>query len=328
MMTTMYRTLAAVPLVAALGLTLAPSPCFAQDDASTRQAASNRFNRGIELYEEGDFSAALVEFNRAYDLSPNYRVLYNIALAQYQLGDYAGALESLERYLEDGGSEIGAEKRASVQKELAKMRDRVGTITIVVPEEGASITVDGRDLGTTPLGGPVRVSIGRREIVVSKDGRRVTKRVEVATGDDLRVELDLPEATDAPVPTPTPDPKGTEPDPNYVPAGVLWGFAGAGAIASVVTGVLALGASSDLEELRTTFGTTQAEREDQQATVTRLGVVTDVLWVTSAVLGVMALTFTIVPPDRSGGESEEESAGLDALDLRVGPTGVTLQGSF
>lgn len=324
---TLHRCFAGLATVLLLGVVVPPAPAFAQADTSSRQNAGKRFNRGIELYEEGDYAAALVEFRRAYDLSPNYRVLYNVALAQYQLGDYAGALATLEQYLEEGGTEIEADKRATVEKELKRMQGRVGTIDVEVDEEGAVVTVDGEEVGTTPLDGPVRVSIGSREVAVRKGDRRVSKRIDVAGGDALELELILPMPKDdgaTPSPAPSGDAKAS--GASYATAGVLWAFAGAGAIATVVTGTLALGASSDLEDLRGQLGSTQADREDKQSEVARLGVVTDVLWVTSAVLGVMALTFTIAPP--GGDDDGDTETALDSLDLRAGPGGVSLQGTF
>ncbi|MBV9946426.1 MAG: tetratricopeptide repeat protein, partial [Myxococcales bacterium] len=48
--------------------------------AQASEDASVHFKRGLQLFDEGDYTLALVEFNRAYQLAPNYRALYNIAL--------------------------------------------------------------------------------------------------------------------------------------------------------------------------------------------------------------------------------------------------------
>jgi len=57
--------------------------------------AGKHFQRGVTLYNETDYRAALVEFRRAYDLAPNAAVLYNIGETEYQLRDYASALITL-----------------------------------------------------------------------------------------------------------------------------------------------------------------------------------------------------------------------------------------
>src|SRR5690606_15305964 len=48
-------------------------PSHAQE--ATQAAAAEHFERGIELYREGSLDAALVEFERAYESVPDYRVL-------------------------------------------------------------------------------------------------------------------------------------------------------------------------------------------------------------------------------------------------------------
>ena len=63
--------------------------------------AKSRFDRGLELYNEGEYPLALIEFTRAYELVPNYRVLYNIGQVGIQLGQYANARRALEEALQD-----------------------------------------------------------------------------------------------------------------------------------------------------------------------------------------------------------------------------------
>ena len=42
------------------------------------EEAKQRLKRGMELYDENNFRASLVELQRAYELAPSYRLLYNI----------------------------------------------------------------------------------------------------------------------------------------------------------------------------------------------------------------------------------------------------------
>ena len=46
--------------------------------ASKSDEASQHFRSGVAFYKDHDFAAALVEFKRAYELVPNYGVLYNL----------------------------------------------------------------------------------------------------------------------------------------------------------------------------------------------------------------------------------------------------------
>jgi hypothetical protein len=65
---------------------------------SPEQVSSARvhFLRGVESYKEGAFDIAVVEFTRAYEIAPNFRVLYNIAQSQAERHDYAAALSQYD----------------------------------------------------------------------------------------------------------------------------------------------------------------------------------------------------------------------------------------
>ena len=81
----------------------APEQKAAPAESAKLDDAQRRFQRGIELYKESDFDAALVEFKRAYELVPSYKILYNLGQVSYQRHDYASALRYFRQYLEEGG---------------------------------------------------------------------------------------------------------------------------------------------------------------------------------------------------------------------------------
>jgi len=68
----------ALALLSAL-LVLAPS-ASAQQAPPTQSSAETKlhFQRAVKLYSEEDYRGALVEFKRAYELSNNYVILYNL----------------------------------------------------------------------------------------------------------------------------------------------------------------------------------------------------------------------------------------------------------
>src|SRR5664279_2435322 len=82
----------------------------AEESDSTRAAV--RFQRAVELYREGSYEGALAEFSKAYQISPSYLVLYNIAQTQYALHDFVGSYKSLMQYLAEGGGGIPGARRA------------------------------------------------------------------------------------------------------------------------------------------------------------------------------------------------------------------------
>src|SRR5688572_12727466 len=72
-----------------------PSPSPVQLEEGRRH-----FAQGVTLYEEGNFPAALVEFQAAYDTAPAPVILYNIGFTYKALYRYVEAIDALGRYLE------------------------------------------------------------------------------------------------------------------------------------------------------------------------------------------------------------------------------------
>ncbi|HEY5375391.1 MAG TPA: tetratricopeptide repeat protein, partial [Polyangiaceae bacterium] len=124
------RALALTPLLIGSLVTV---PASADVPASTAPPASEdvtlqareHFGQATKLYKDGDFDAALVQFERAYELKPNYKVLYNIGQTYFQLREYVEARDSMTRYVKDGGDQIDAERLAAVNKDLADLERRL-----------------------------------------------------------------------------------------------------------------------------------------------------------------------------------------------------------
>lgn len=157
------------------------------------QEAKDHFERGVELYESGDVEAAQVEFLRAYQVSPNYRLLYNIAQSAAMLRDYVTARHSFLQYLEDGGSEITLERRAYVQEELERLNGYLAYIKVRVNVPQAEVKIDGRTPDPRSKGPEgILVSSGRRTIQVQRQGFEPWETViDVAGEDSIVLDVDL-----------------------------------------------------------------------------------------------------------------------------------------
>jgi tetratricopeptide (TPR) repeat protein len=165
---------------------------------AARREASVHFRMGVSLYEEGDFQGALAEFERANQAAPSPVVLYNVAQTYLALRDYVAASDALTRYLELGGSRLPATRRAEVAQQLDMLSMRIGRIRIVCNVDDATITVDGTPRGRTPLDSPLRVSLGRHQVVVRAAMREPDERtVTVAGNSEVIVDVDLPAAPSA-----------------------------------------------------------------------------------------------------------------------------------
>jgi hypothetical protein len=164
------------------------------------QEASKRFQQGVELYEDGDWRAALIEFERAYAVAPNFRVLYNIAQCHYQLHDYPAALDAFRKYLADGQALVPPEQRAKTESDIESLKGRVASLRLSASVDGAEVGVDDMVVGTTPIPAPVVVSAGRHKLTASKAGLPgVVRYVDIAGEETLDVPLDLGAPPQVPV---------------------------------------------------------------------------------------------------------------------------------
>src|SRR5512138_3708485 len=115
----------------------AAGPAFAAGDNASRDAAKH-FQRGVDLYNDGDFRGALVEFKKAYSVWPRANVLYDIGQTEYQLLDYASALRTMERYLAETGA--NAPHRAEVEASVEVLRQRVGRV-LLTSESACEVSI-------------------------------------------------------------------------------------------------------------------------------------------------------------------------------------------
>jgi tetratricopeptide (TPR) repeat protein len=320
----------------ALGLLLtfaAPQLALAGDPAPAAGAAAapsadkvaearKRYELGLKLYEEGNYEAARIEFERAQELAPSYRILYNIGLVYKQTNNYVDALRAFEKYLADGGAEVPADKKAIVDKEIAEIRPRIGRITVTTNVPGAEILLDDTPVGKAPLSEPIMVNPGVRRITVQAKGRiPSTRTVTVGSSENPSINVELAEPTTRIV--------EKENNPWTVPTIVGWSATGAGVIATVIFGVLAIDAQNQQNALLNKPGVTQKELDDARSKTMTMGTVTDVLGITSIVFAGVSTFFTIKALTWAP-EKKEVKGQLAprSFDLRVNPTGIMAVGTF
>lgn len=287
-------------------------PLLTWSVAAGADDAVARFERGVQLYEAENFDGALVEFNAAYKATNNFKLLFNMGICLVALKEYAEAWDVFQRYLSDGGNEISASRRADVNDRVQKLSLMVARIRVTSnAPAGASLFVDDRLVGTFPFERDITVKAGRRQVGVVAGDRRVTKFVEVGSG-DKNVIVDVP-LSDRPA---SPSHASAARDSNgpAIPW-PLWGLTAVLAGGTAITGGLAVSARNDLERSQASYGTTLAGLESDADKARALGIVTDVLLVGTVVSATISTYFTI----RSF-KKRAPHTGMTILPLGVGFT--------
>ena len=176
---------------------VAESVAFAQPKAADLRSqlpedARRAWDAAKELADDGNFDGALVEYKRAQQISGDPRVGFNVGICEKSLKHYARAIDAWQRELDEGGSKLTPTEVTELKNAIEVVRRYVTSITVTANEPGATLFVDDRSAGTTPLPGPVRIDVGPHRLRLTKDGfAEATKDVDVATGSTPSVSLHL-----------------------------------------------------------------------------------------------------------------------------------------
>ncbi|MEJ7728418.1 MAG: PEGA domain-containing protein [Polyangiaceae bacterium] len=169
----------------------APGAPPAADPDARREEARTRFQRGVTFFEASAWDAALAEFLRSRELFPTRSATKNAAVCLRKLKRHDEALDAYQSLLREF-PDLPAEDRAAAEKAAEELAALVGTIELRGVRSGATVVVDGRTRGVTPLPGPLRVSAGTRAVRVHREGTSPFEaRVDVAGGQTRVVEVQL-----------------------------------------------------------------------------------------------------------------------------------------
>ncbi len=321
-------------------LGVGPAMAAPAGDTAADQRARAAFHRGVQLYNEGSIEAALAEFNKANQLSPNYRLLYNIAQTQFELHDYVGAAKTLKQYLREGGSEIAAERRAQVAEMNRKLEERIGQIEIACNLDGAEIRIDDLPVGVSPLASAVAVNAGPRRIAAIKAGYPTAVRLVTVPGmEKTKVALEIEqangdEAGEGAVAAPavskdqiagSVDQKA---DQRSSRGALIASAAVAGgcAVATGVFAILALQAENDFDRELKAVPTTKDKVDDARSKMKLYAHATDAFGAATLLSAGVAVYFLLT----ASTESDAPRASSPSRSIAVAPTvgGLVLQGAW
>jgi tetratricopeptide (TPR) repeat protein len=290
--------------------------------------ASSHFRRAADLFQDGLFRPALVELKRAYEIAPNYRVLYNIGQAHMALGEFVEAIQAYEEFMRQGGLEIDAARRSELQGQLEQLRRNTALVAIHVSQAGATVSVDGKEIGKAPVPGNQVLSVGQHRISArAEDGASASQELTVAGGDFRQVTLTLVAQPLAQGPA-----REVASAPEKPPMAVRkkWAIgllASAGALA-IAGGGLALSAKAAndnyQDELDTQPGN-PAAIEDAHDQLSRRSLAADVMFGGALAVGITGVVLLFV---KGRAQTDQASAKRARLDVGLTPRGLVAQGRF
>ena len=193
------------------------SPCWAD---SSKARARKLLLDGNRLSERGLFLDALNKYKKARLIYPSSKIDLNIGSTLDALGRRPEAATYLARFLLQKG-DASDKVVQQVRTFLEGIKKKVGSVEVTCPEEGATVKVDGRVIGTTPLAVPIFLEPGEHRLIVTKGAAGAfEKAVRLAAGQHDKLDAPLisgsaPQAQPAPAPAPMLPPA---PPPSVHPA--------------------------------------------------------------------------------------------------------------
>jgi tetratricopeptide (TPR) repeat protein len=305
----------------------------------SKAEAERRFEQGLTLYQEGALDAALVEFERAYELFADFRILYNIAIIQAEQHDYVRAIQTYERYLEDAGTELNESRRDEVTRQLETLSGRIAQLSVESDVVGAELFVNEVSVGSLPLSGPVLINPGTCQIRLEKPGYRTARQVlKVAVGDHPRVALPLLKTDSSQVQDgkPAEDAKKSEgaadetvnrpvvSEKNWTPFWVSGGTAVVLGGVAATFGILTLVDNQKLQDEYDDPNVDEDRVSQLQNRGERNAILADAFTAGAVVAAAVSVYFLVSPPKKR----RSESLGLQNITISPTPQGALLRGQF
>lgn len=307
----------------------------ADTSPEAKKKAMSHFETGLKLYEDGEFSLALIEFERAYSYIPDFRVLYNIGQVSIQLGRYARAAQALAQYLDQGRASLAPARIQAVQADLTMLEGRTAHLRVECNVPGAEVLMDDVRISTTPFPAPLLVDAGEHRLTVQHPGYLPrNERLVLAGRDDqnLRIELvpiaiaQTPPKSAGPIHAALPIPRRPEESPMSTRAKLLYlsgGSTGLLAVGWAVTGYLGIKAAGDLhDELQ--HPSTEGQLSSLKGKAQALLLTSDILGACALGAGATTLYFALT----SKKSEPARPTGTGRLQLGVAPSAVMVRGTF
>ena len=306
-----------IPLLIALILAApkpAPAPA-AEAESGDVKKAKDLFQWGQKLYKQARYAEAISKFEEAYTVRPHPVIYFNIGKCWEQLGETAKALRAYRDYLRLAPD---AKDKETVSDAIANLERRLREkgmqqLMVFADPPNARISVDGKDLGTSPAS--VELVAGNHTLSVVAEGHEKVERsfvMQTTRATEMTISLRPAGGLKQPDPVvsdaPRADPKtavADSPPPMSPPTvvtpvetrkGRLWTYvAGGVAVASLGTAIgLGVGAQGEMNKFTSVQhdpATVQAEFDAAKAASGGLATGANVAY---AVAGVAAATAVVL----------------------------------
>lgn len=260
-----------------LGLTMVSSliagvanTALADEPARDPAGAQALFNKALDLLSKEQWDQACPMFDASFKLDPSVGALINMGRCAEHANQPATAWAIYTRARSLNRETPGDKRRKDIDSFLDDAFARVEplmaylTITVKAPPQGLEVSRDGTVIPIQSLGTAIPVDPGHHKITLRAPGYKLVEpELDLSPGEKREITLELEADPSAPKPdSPKPDnpkPDNPRPDnaadkPSETPVQLIAGITVAGVgvlglVASAVTGGLAAGERSTIDDL-------------------------------------------------------------------------------
>jgi hypothetical protein len=206
--------------------------------AAPRSAEERReyYQRGRDALAAKNWEEAVRIFEQLWAEQHSYDVALSLGEAEFRLDEYRNAAE----YLSFAAANMPASEKADLVqrtlKALERAKQEVGALTLIVDQPGASVQLDGKPLGRTPLPPIIFVDPGHHSIETTLSQFRPARiDLDIGRGDARTVILKLDPVVAAVASSQAPPSINSSRSPSSAPLPAARG-AGHGKAIALITG--------------------------------------------------------------------------------------------
>ena len=166
----------------------APEP-LALDRPDENSPLRTLYKKAQAAFEAGYFEQARGLFLQAYGIQPRAEVALGLGQSEFELKRYRDCAEHLDFAIHNLGPNVSEAVFAQAKKALAEAKTRVAVLHVATQRAGAEILVDGKAVGTTPLGLPLYIEPGAHEIAARLGQNGITRPVSMQAGQESSINL-------------------------------------------------------------------------------------------------------------------------------------------
>ncbi len=157
-------------------------------------AARTNWDNARELYDAQNWAAAMAEYQRAYDVSQNPRVLFNVGVCEKNLGHYLRASAAFRKELAESANKVPPTEIAAIHSALQTLEPLISTLVVTTNEPGATLSIDKEPQpGVSPFARPISIDVGVHTLRLTKPGYSdaVLEGFTVVSGEVAQAKLTL-----------------------------------------------------------------------------------------------------------------------------------------